>query len=223
MCAMHWGNGDFESIRPEGSLVTATFLHDIGWQEFDQRPRLKTDEKTGNPTPVNFHELSPQTWVEMYEQGIETVARIDPYAGLVVSLHGVGLQNRRYGLTPEWSEPTSEFDGFIQREQKRQRQLIEQISEQDDLSISAEERTTLERLQEDNYNPEHMRDNFGVIINCSRYGIRYPTYCVRRLIQQERHQLRTFQSQRALTSPFRSTQKRRTHIESIPTRFKPTH
>jgi hypothetical protein len=154
MCAMHWGNGDFESIRPEGSLVTATFLHDIGWQEFDQRPRLKTDEKTGNPTPVNFHELSPQTWVEMYEQGIETVARIDPYAGLVVSLHGVGLQNRRYGLTPEWSEPTSEFDGFIQREQKRQRQLIEQISDQDDLSISAEERTTLERVQEDNYNPE---------------------------------------------------------------------
>ena len=153
-CAMRWGNDDFESLDPKGSLVTAAFLHDIGWQEFDQQPRLKSDEKTENPTPVNFHELSPQTWIDMYEQGIDATAAIDPYAGLVVSLHGVGLQNRRYGLTPEWSNPRSEFDGFIQREQKRQRQLMEQISEQDDFSMSSTDRTTLKQLQEDAHNPE---------------------------------------------------------------------
>lgn len=154
LCAMQWGSGEFESLTPDGSVVTAVFTHDIGWQEFDQRPRIKTDQETGNYTPVNFYELPPQTWVEMYEQGIDTVASIDPYAGLLISLHGVGLQNRRYGLAPDWSGPSMEFRGFIQREQERQRELMEDLSKQGDSRVSSADRTTLTQLQNDNQNPE---------------------------------------------------------------------
>lgn len=151
---MHWGSGDFESPSPEGSLITGAFMHDTGWQEFDHQPRINADEKADTPTPINFHELPPQTWVDMYEQGIDTVSSVDPYAGLVVSLHGVGLQNRRYGLTLEWSRPGTTFTEFIRREQRRQRRLIEQIGEQDGLSITAEDKVTLRRLQDDDYEPE---------------------------------------------------------------------
>ena len=154
VCAMRWGNGEFEPVSPEGSVLTAAFTHDTGWQDFDQRPRIRTDERTATHTPVNFYEVPTQTWVEMYEQGIETVADIDPYAGLLVSLHGVGLQNRRYGLAPEWSGPDVEFYEFIQREQERQRTLIEAIPERGDRSVSDTDRATLTQLHEDHQNPE---------------------------------------------------------------------
>lgn len=153
-CALAWGTGGFASPTPDGSVVTAAFAHDTGWREFDQRPRIETDADTDDPRPINFHELPAQRWVEMYEQGIGTVANLDPYAGMVVSLHGVGLQNRRYGLTPEWSKPDETFHAFIQNEQQRQRRLLEQITEQADRSVSAEDRTTLARLWEDNWTPE---------------------------------------------------------------------
>lgn len=152
-CAMRWGNGKFESLTPEGSVVTAAFTHDIGWREFDRRPRVRTDEETGTPTPINFHELPAQTWVEMYEKGIDTVTELDPYAGLLVSLHGVGLQNGRYGLAPEWDDPGTGFRDFIQREEERQRRLLDELSERDDLEVSGTDRTTLTRLQDDDQNP----------------------------------------------------------------------
>ncbi|ERG88010.1 MAG: hypothetical protein J07HX5_00151 [halophilic archaeon J07HX5] len=153
-CALAWGNKEFSSPTPEESVVTATFTHDIGWREFDQRPRLNTDTETGNPGLINFHEVPAQTWVEMYEQGIETVAELDPYAGLVVSLHGVGLQTRRYGLTPEWNKPGEAFRAFIENEQQRQQQLLERIADQAGDNVSAEDRTTLARLHDNNQTPE---------------------------------------------------------------------
>jgi len=124
--ADHWGGA---VARPDlfGSLVVAAYLHDVGWEAYDRRPRLDEDGD-----PVDFRGMPADPWVPLYEDGIDAVVELDPYAGLLVSLHGAGLRNRRYGLSPEWPETPPAFERFVEREQQRQRQLLDGLLTADD-------------------------------------------------------------------------------------------
>jgi hypothetical protein len=116
--ADHWGGA---AARPEPfeSLVLAAYRHDVGWEAYDRRPRLDEDEE-----PVDFRGMPADPWIPLYEDGIEAVVDLDRYAGVLVSLHGAGLRNQRYGLSPEWPETPPAFEGFVDAEQRRQRELL---------------------------------------------------------------------------------------------------
>lgn len=45
----------------------------------------------------SFFKLSPHEHVPLYRRGIQEAAEYDPYTGLLVSMHGAGLYNDRYG------------------------------------------------------------------------------------------------------------------------------
>jgi hypothetical protein len=119
--ADHWGGA---AARPEPfeSLVLAAYLHDVGWEAYDRRPRLDDDGE-----PVDFRGMPADPWVPLYEDGIDAVVDLDTDAGLLVSLHGAGLRNQRYGLSPEWPETPPEFEAFVEREERRQRELLEDL------------------------------------------------------------------------------------------------
>jgi hypothetical protein len=123
--ADHWGGA---AARPEPfeSLVLAAYLHDVGWEAYDRRPRLD-----GDGEPVDFRGMPADPWIPLYEDGIEAVVDLDTYAGLLVSLHGAGLRNQRYGLSPEWPETPPEFEGFVAREERRQRELLDESLAED--------------------------------------------------------------------------------------------
>lgn len=48
---------------------------------------------------IGFTDIPAETWIDLYGDGIDTVIETDPYAGLLVSMHGSRLHRQRYGLS----------------------------------------------------------------------------------------------------------------------------
>ena len=51
-------------------------------------------------TPVNFLDVDVRSHLAFYRAGIAAITEEDPYAGLLVSMHGAGIYRQRYGLDP---------------------------------------------------------------------------------------------------------------------------
>ena len=74
-----WADG----MEPRASVATAARLHDIGWRHWEEAPRLNPD--TGRP--ANFLDVVINEHLRLYRLGIEEVEAVDPYAGMLVSMH----------------------------------------------------------------------------------------------------------------------------------------
>jgi len=120
--ADRWGSDAVAPPDPAAALCVAAYTHDTGWQAYDRRPRLGDDG-----TPIDFREMPAEPWIDLYEEGIDAVVEMDPYAGLLVSMHGAGLRRRRYGLSPSWPETPPAFEGFVDREETRQARLADAL------------------------------------------------------------------------------------------------
>lgn len=92
--AQAWGNEDVPAVADRvGSAQLAAGHHDDGWATWELYPTL--DGETGQP--VQFHSLTPVEHIPLYRAGIERAAAVDAFAGILVSMHGAGLYNGRYG------------------------------------------------------------------------------------------------------------------------------
>ncbi len=92
-CARRWI--DTGSRHP--SLVIAAERHDDGWAVWEQAPLIES--VTGRP--LNFLDVQVPAHLAFYRAGIAAVTDEDPYAGLLVSMHGAGIYRQRYGSQPE--------------------------------------------------------------------------------------------------------------------------
>lgn len=94
--AAHWGNEAFEAPAPNSSAVLAASIHDEGWRtpdnEFLYDPRRKR--------PLFFLDMDIRDHTLLYAEGVNRVAAQDPYAGLLVSMHGTGIYLNRWGIQP---------------------------------------------------------------------------------------------------------------------------
>ena len=77
------------------SLVLATERHDDGWAVWEQSPLVGEDG-----APVTFLDVQVPAHLAFYRAGIAAIADEDPYAGLLVSMHGAGIYRQRYGEDP---------------------------------------------------------------------------------------------------------------------------
>src|SRR5215210_3795849 len=79
--------GFAEAWRERGSrpdaLLLATRRHDDGWAVWEQEPRVDAAGK-----PVGFLEVQVPAHLAFYRACIAAVTDQDPYAGLLVSMHG---------------------------------------------------------------------------------------------------------------------------------------
>jgi uncharacterized protein DUF3891 len=75
------------------SLAVAAERHDDGWAVWEQAPLVDPEGK-----PVNFLEVDLRSHLAFYRAGIAAIAEQDPYAGMLVSMHGAGIYRERYGL-----------------------------------------------------------------------------------------------------------------------------
>jgi hypothetical protein len=91
--ARHWGNEQTPSFTPREPVIAAGSRHDDGWKAWEERPSI--DPATGQPW--QFYRLTPHEHVPLYRRGIAMAVRHDPTTGLLVSMHGAGLYNDRYG------------------------------------------------------------------------------------------------------------------------------
>jgi len=92
--AAHWGNNVFESPTPYDSVVRAATFHDFGWLRYETSPKI--DGETGEPYPFLQVPMTSQQ-LGAYQWSLDWMADIDPYSGLIVSMHRTGLWQGRYG------------------------------------------------------------------------------------------------------------------------------
>jgi hypothetical protein len=78
------------------SVVLACAEHDEGWRIWEEDPAL--DPVTGGP--CNFLDVEIERHLQFYRAAIDWLVEQDPYAGLLVSLHGCGIYRGRFGLDP---------------------------------------------------------------------------------------------------------------------------
>jgi hypothetical protein len=96
------------------SLAVAAARHDDGWAVWERAPAL--DRASGKP--VNFLDVDVTSHLAFYRAGIAAIAEQDPYAGLLVSMHGAGIYRQRYGRDlslglSRAAEAQELVDGFV--------------------------------------------------------------------------------------------------------------
>jgi hypothetical protein len=85
-----------ERLARHDSLTVAAARHDDGWAVWERAPRLDTETRR----PVNFLDVDVTSHLAFYRAGIAAITEHDPYAGLLVSMHGAGIYRQRYGRDP---------------------------------------------------------------------------------------------------------------------------
>lgn len=91
--AAAWGNEQFGRPEPWEPIARAAAWHDEGWRDWEEAPEV---DSAG--APLDFPDVERRVHAGLYRRGIEVAARRDPRAGMIVSLHGQGLYQRRMGL-----------------------------------------------------------------------------------------------------------------------------
>jgi Protein of unknown function (DUF3891) len=92
--AEFWGNTRFCAPKPLAPVVLAASRHDEGWREWDDAVRHDETARA----PLYFLDVDIRDYVGLYARGIDRIAALDPYAGLLVSMHGTGNVCGRWGL-----------------------------------------------------------------------------------------------------------------------------
>ncbi len=114
--ARAWGSDGFEPVQPLEAVIWAAAEHDNGWAEWEDTPQL--NPRTGRPytyidIPIDQHQ-------EIYRRGIARAIARDPYAGLLVSLHGSLLYSRFRSGQPGAAE-------FLEEQGGVQRRLVDEM------------------------------------------------------------------------------------------------
>jgi hypothetical protein len=90
--AREWRAGPFGPGSVSPSLEYASGYHDQGWIEVDKQPEIDAEGR-----PRNFTQIDEARHTEFYSAAVRAIARKDPHAAYLVSLHASGLYSRRYG------------------------------------------------------------------------------------------------------------------------------
>jgi hypothetical protein len=137
-----WGNGDaFAAPAPLASVVVAAARHDDGWAVWERAPGLDRD----GARPRNFLDVEVPSHLAFYRAMIAAVGDHDPYAGLLVSMHGAGIYRGRYGTQPSLKmsfadEVREQVEEFVAEQEEVQAHFVS------DLGVPEEERWTNYRL-----------------------------------------------------------------------------
>jgi Protein of unknown function (DUF3891) len=115
--------GDFARAWAEpgprhDSLGLAAERHDDGWAVWEQAPMVEPE--TGRP--LNFLDVGVPAHLAFYRACIAAVSEQDRYAGLLVSMHGAGIYQQRYGRDPGLGLAQAEahrelVDGFVDEQE----------------------------------------------------------------------------------------------------------
>ncbi len=106
--AAHWGNDMFSRPTPYASMVLAAQEHDNGWWDWEVRP----SNLNGDGYPLDYHDGTlkyiGEQRLSSTKRGVHRVTVLDPYAGLIVLMHNVGLLNAGYGRLNYLHDRTSD-------------------------------------------------------------------------------------------------------------------
>jgi hypothetical protein len=109
-------------------MVLAAEAHDNGWWHWDINPSV--DE---NGVPLAFTRTPRNIRSHFYGAGIDGVVEKDRYAGLMVSMHGVGLPQQRYGTMASMTKRVDEYSlKFIEEREPTHKVMMDQVARMED-------------------------------------------------------------------------------------------
>jgi hypothetical protein len=128
--AEHFGNLRFTKPTPGSPVLLAIGLHDAGWPLHDDQPTLNDRN-----LPLDVFEVPRQIALPVWTASADRAEAVDPYAGLLVSLHQLSLSIHASSPMAEKHEKFDvrkmhdqfEINKFQHREVERQEQLRMQM------------------------------------------------------------------------------------------------
>jgi hypothetical protein len=93
--AANWGNDTFDVPDPFASVVRAATYHDFGWLPYESDPIF---EEAMLSTPHYLEVPNSPRQLQAHQACFEWLSKVDPYSGLLASMHRTGLWQRRYGV-----------------------------------------------------------------------------------------------------------------------------
>jgi hypothetical protein len=127
--ARHWGNAEFAPPEPRADILVAVARHDDAWAERDALPMLTREGRPGAFSHElvgrysAFEEIDLADYLAVRGRATEAVARDNPYAAILISMHTVNLLTEQAdlrGLPPDLLEL---HRGFIAGQLLRQIEL----------------------------------------------------------------------------------------------------
>jgi hypothetical protein len=122
--AAAWGEPPWQPPEPRNSTILGARLHDLAWTPFDEQLRCRPDGQ-----PYAFYEVERSVGTGLYLRGANAVEAIDPYAGLLKSLHYSGFFTSHWDWHPlaRPADPEEVVDSFVAHELARQGRLRNQL------------------------------------------------------------------------------------------------
>lgn len=144
-----FGNSRFEPLSPKDLMIQVISHHDAGWVDFDRDPAI--DRATG--LPYNLVDTPPEFITVTSRLSPDFNERIDPYCGLISSMHSWGLYNGRYGLSKlvlldkiaEQDRPRA--DKMLNGELERQKRLKSEMAKKAEAAAWIEERKVFQNYK----------------------------------------------------------------------------
>jgi hypothetical protein len=133
--ARHFGNVKFARPVPFESVITAVHAHDGGWPLHDDLPTLNNKQQ-----PLDVFETPLSIALKVWTASAERALALDPYAGLLVSLHVLSLSGQA-GTSLQKMDAFNlaqrfELNKFQHREVERQEALRRQLGLRTDLPLN---------------------------------------------------------------------------------------
>ena len=138
--AEHWGNEQFPAPEHREEAVRAAGLHDNGWRLWEEHPTLVAE--TGRPR--NLGEVEQEVHASFYSAGVQAAEAVDPYTGLLVSLHASVLYAGVEGwdlstlLPPSVPESNGIGRKFLAEQTALQRSLRDRLAQSPHFAAAVE-------------------------------------------------------------------------------------
>jgi hypothetical protein len=164
LLAAHWGNAEFAEPWPYPSMVLAAQEHDTGWWDWEIKPTL--NERGYPPDYIgSIQHLGRGVWLDFYRDHIDRLAERDPYAGLIVLMHGEGLLTQGKGLLPYMPDYTPDplVREFLGGREMRRVELLESVRRSDEYREAATDEAIWT-----NFKLMEVFDQFAQFV-CNRY------------------------------------------------------
>ena len=162
--AAKWGNETFRSPEPRARVLKGISQHDDGWRDRDAEPQIT---RQGKPSAFSvelvgkysaFEEIDLADYLAVRDRAVRLIAKEDPYAAILVSMHTYNLFSERADRSTIAPEQRPLLDDFLGRQQTLQDQLCKQIDA--DASLELEQKSTTA-----------IRDHFRLLQACDNLSL----------------------------------------------------
>ncbi len=119
-----WGNDEFASPEPRAAVLLTAAGHDDGWTEWEAGPDLNVRGE-----PAHFTEMVVSDHLAIWRRGVRRMLDQDPYAALLVSLHGAGLYRGGLDEARDTPEARRQVEEFLVEQDDLQRQIRRDLRE----------------------------------------------------------------------------------------------